>query len=467
MKRIVLLISIMSSLIAGCMMAPKYEQPQLPVAEKWNNVQAMQNLAAERAHNLSWQEFFKSAKLQKVIKTTLANNRDLMVAALKVEAARALYRIERVETFPSAQAELSESQIKTPKAASTTAVKSKSKTYKANIGASFEVDLFGRVRSQNKAALEDYFATEAARDAVQIALIAEAANAYLEWQFNYKIMKLAKNYLAAQEKSYEIIRERYASGLASKLELAEARTMLEKARANKALYEKQAEQAKNALQLLMGSDNPWILESLGKVEDGPMVVDRLLVGVPSEVLLARPDIKQVEHQLKSANANIGVARAAFFPTITLTGSYGFASSKLDDLFSSGSKDAWGFAPQISLPIFEGGRNLANVKLSKINKEIVVKQYEKAIQTAFREVADQLAIYKSLSAELDSARNLEQASEDAYRLSFKRYEQGVDNYLETLEAERAWVSADQNKLEVEKQVITNLINLYKTMGGGAR
>ncbi len=472
MKKIMPVLLMTTAMLPGCTLMPDYMRPDMPVAQQWPLHEGQED-ASKKIADIGWKDFFTSPPLQKAVQTALDNNRDLRVAALNVEAAQALYRVERSDLLPGVSAGGGGSRQKVTEAQSTsnplfsTNREYITSTYTANVGVTaFELDLFGRIRSLSEAALQEYFATQAAQDAARITLIAETANAYLQWQADRKILKLTEETLAAQEKSYELIARSHESGVASKLDLAQVRTAVETARANKAIFTRRVEQDKNALVLLMGKDDPEILSADTSLDE-VKVMESLPVGLPSDVLLSRPDVMQAESRLKSANANIGAARAAFFPTISLTGAFGFASGDLSNLFSSGAAGAWSFAPQITLPIFEGGRNVANLDVSAVRKNIAVAQYEKSIQTAFREVADELAARRTLTEQLNAQRELVKASQEAYDLSNARYKQGIDSFLSVLDAQRTLYGSRQSTIDVEKQQIANLVNLYKALGGGIK
>ncbi|MGE3624039.1 MAG: efflux transporter outer membrane subunit [Bdellovibrionales bacterium] len=467
---------LLASALAGCTMIPDYLRPESPVAGTWQpeTPQELTGEAKQAAADIAWQEFFQSPDLQKVIQTSLDNNRDLRIAALNVDAARALYRVERSDLFPNVSAGASGTRQKITEAQSASnplfgAAPREiiTSTYSANLATTaFELDLFGRLRSQNEAALESYFASQAARDAAQISLIAEVANAYLQWLADRKILALTEETLAAQEKSFQLISKSFEKGVASKLDLAQVRQAVETAKANQALFTRRVAQDRNALLLLLGVKtlDPAIQDDqLDQVE----LMKQLPVGLPSDVLLTRPDVRRAEHDLLSANANIGAARAAFFPTISLTGAFGYASSDLDNLFSSAASGAWSFIPQITLPIFQGGRNIANLDYAKVIKEASAANYEKTIQTAFKEVSDELAAYRTLESELEAQGRLVDASQESYDLSYARYREGIDSFLNVLDAQRSLFSAQQQKIDIEKQRLANLVNLYKVLGGGLK
>lgn len=479
-----ILLSTVSMMLASCTLIPGYVSPTLPVPAEMNVTAKDQGITETKkddakdkeaapiskagqksAAAIAWKDFFKSKELQEILQVTIDNNKDLKVAALNVEAARELYRIEKSDLLPSLNAVAGSSQVKTTKAQSSSNISSTSRTYSANLATTaFELDIFGKLRSQNESALQEYLASEENRNAIKISLIAETANAYLQLLADRKILKLTDETLAAQQKSYDLISKSHKSGVASKLDLAQVRTALETARVNKALYTRKVDQDKNALLLLMGVKESDLLASDKTLDDIKIKTD-IPVGLSSEVLLLRPDIKQAEHLLKSANADIGVARAAMFPSISLTGSLGFASGSLSDLFSGAAAGAWSFVPQLTVPIFNSGRNLANLKYSKVQREVAVAGYEKAIQVAFREVADELAARHTLGDELSAQRQLVDATKEAYDLSYARYTKGIDSFLNVLDAQRSLFTAQQEEVEVEKLLLSNLVNLYKALGGG--
>lgn len=461
--------------LSSCTMIPEYLRPGLPVQDSWEMSNALPELTSESqqaATNIQWQSFFQSPGIRKVIEEALENNRDLRIAAINVDAARALYRIERSDIVPNVNAALASNRQKVSRAQSTssplfgTPQEYIANVYSANLAsAAFELDLFGRLRSQNEAALETYFASKSARDVVRISLIAEVANAYLQWKADRKILALVKETLDAQQKSYSLIAKSFEKGVASKLDVAQVMQAVETAKANLALYTRRVQQDENALMLLMGTKglDPSISE--GELED-VSVIERLPVGLPSQILLLRPDVRQAEHELLSANANIGAARAAFFPTLSLTGNYGYASSELDNLFTSAALGSWSFVPQLTLPIFQGGRNMANLNYAELMKEASVARYEQTIQVAFKEVSDELAARSTLDDEFAAQQRLVEATKQSYDLSSARYKEGIDSFLNVLDAQRSLFAAQQQEIEIEKQRLVNLVNLYKVLGGGA-
>lgn len=456
-----------AALLAGCTMSPSYEQPAMPIAGQWPVAEAstLSGEGQQAAATITWQDFFKSPVLQKVIATSLENNRDLRIAALNIEEARALYRIQRADLVPTIGANLGATRQRISEDISPTGNAETTTQYDANIGVTaFELDLFGRVRSLSEAAFEEYLAVEENRDTVQIALVAEVANVYVQLLADQKILNLAQDTLNTQQKSYDLIERSNALGATTKLDLSRARTVLETARADVARYTRLVAQDKNALILLMGTGDAAALSSTETL-DGLALLDTIPVGLPSDVLALRPDVRAAEHRLKAANANIGAARAAFFPRLTLTGALGFASDALSSLFSGGA-GSWAFAPQLTLPLFEGGRNVAGLDLAEARKNIAVATYEKTVQTAFREVADELVARETLAEQLAAQRRLADASEDAYNLSNARYRSGIDSYFSALDAQRELYAAQQQEILIQQQYYANLITLYKALGGGA-
>jgi outer membrane protein, multidrug efflux system len=453
-----------TAILAACTLEPDYHRPNLPVPDAWPATQ--QPVAEASIDAIGWKEFFRSSDLQAVIATALENNRDLRIAMLNVEAARAQYRIQRSFIFPDVTAEGRATRQGVPEALSATGKDEIANQVQANLATAFELDLFGRLRSLSNAELETYFATEAAQRAARITLIAEVANTYLQWLADREILALSEETLKAQEQSRTLIAASLSGGVATRLDLAQVETAVESARANRERYRRLVEQDRNALFLLMGKHDPAILPdnaTLAKVR----LTESLPVGLPSTVLLRRPDIQQAEHQLQAANALIGAARAAFFPSINLTGSYGYASTELSNLFSGGAAGAWSFVPTVSLPLFAGGRNVAALESSKAQRDIAVAQYERAVQQAFREVADQFSATTTLESQLSAQRALVRASQQAYDTANARYKAGIDRFLNVLDAQRSLFSAQQDAIDVTRQRLSVQIVLYKALGGGLK
>jgi len=453
--------------LLGCSMVPKLEKTELPTAPTWEEAPAaLSDQGAAAAREIAWDDFFRSEAMREVVETTLENNRDLRIAILNVAAVRARYRITRSAQRPDLSAGLD--AARQGAADAQLSAFGEGITYTqltADLASTnYEIDLFGRVRSLSAAALERYFASEAAAEAARISLISEAANAYLRLLSDRATLALVEETLATQEKTLELIERRAASGVSSRLELSQAKSIVEAARADLARYKRLTMQDRNALVLLMGIER--LPESLDRPDlDGDHLMDALPVGLPSEVLLLRPDVRQAEHELRAANADIGAARAALFPRIALTGSYGFASNSLSDLFSSSAAGAWRLAAGVTVPIFARGRLRAELEVAEVGKEIALATYEKALQTAFREVADELASGETLDGERRAQMARVEATRETYELSMARYEAGVDSFLQALDAQRALFAAQTRLIDIERQRSAHLVDLYRTLGGG--
>ena len=469
MIRRIAILSIASACLAGCTtMAPRYTRPDAPVAAAWPTGPAYKNSVAQAgdpaASALKWDEFFVNPQLQKLITLALANNRDLRVSALNVEKSRAQYRIQRADLLPSINANAGGSVQRLPAEVSGTGQSMISRNYSLNLGLStYELDFFGRIRSLKDQALEQFLASDQARRSIQISLVSEVANNYLTLAADRERLKLALDTLESQQASYRLIQSRFTAGASSELDLHQAQTSVDSARVDVARFTTQVAQDENLLTLVVGAQLPAELLPYGFNAVGAL--RELPPGVPSEVLQRRPDIMQAEHQLMSANANIGAARAAFFPRITLNTSTGTSSDQLTGLFSPGSL-AWGFAPQFTLPIFDYGRNRAGLTVAERDRDIFLAQYEKAIQVAFREVADALAQNGTVAEQLEAQRSLTHATSESYRLSQVRYNSGVTSYLNVLDSQRSLYSAQQGLISVNLTRLSNLVTLYKVLGGGS-
>ena len=449
--------------LAACSLEPRYVAPALPVAEHWSMPAGAAEGAA--ASDLGWRDFFVDARLQALIAQALANNRDLRVAVLNVASARAQYRIQNAERAPSLDAGASYSRQRVPAALASGAAATTSQDVQVGVGiAAFEIDLFGRVQSLSHAALEQFFAQEESRRGAQLSLVAEVANAYLTLASDRQSLQLAEDTLKSQADSFELTRKRYEKGAASGLDLAQASTTVESARADVARYDGSVAQDLNALTLLVGET--IAPELMPRPADAPPVTGALGLppGLASTALLSRPDVLAAEHALRAAHANIGAARAAFFPRISLTATAGTASEQLSGLFKAGTA-AWSFLPQITLPIFNAGRLQANLDVSEVGRDIALAQYERAIQSGFREVADGLALSGSLARQRDAAQALVQASNRAYELSQSRHQAGRDSTLVVLDSQRSSYAAQQRLIAVNLAEQSNRVGLYKALGGG--
>ncbi|WP_312237670.1 efflux transporter outer membrane subunit [Stenotrophomonas sp.] len=406
--------------------------------------------------DIGWRDFFVDPRLQSVINQALDNNRDLRVAVLNVERARAQYRIQRADRVPAVgvQGQMTRSGGDAPV----------TEQFSANLGVvEFELDLFGRVRNLSQAALQQYFAEAANRRSAQLSLVAEVANAWLTLGADNAQLRIAQATLASYEDSLRLTEARRQLGGASALELSQTRTLVETARTDVARFAGQVAQDRNALVLLAGGPVDDTLLPTTEVTE-VAALRPLPAGVPGEVLLRRPDVMAAEHTLLSANANIGAARAAFFPSISLTGSIGSASSELSNLFDSGTR-VWSFMPKLNLPIFQGGKLRANLGVATADRDIALAQYEKAIQSGFREAADALVLNDSLDAQLASQQALVAAAEQAQTLSQARYDAGLDSFLTLLDARRTAYTARKSLVSTQLAQQSNQVALYKVLGGG--
>ena len=456
--------------VSGCAstMAPKYDRPAAPVPAAWPegaSYQTEAGAAGKPLADIPWQEFFTNQQLSKLVALALENNRDLRMAALNIERTQALYQIQRSDLLPKIDATGGATFQRVPEDFSASGRAATVHQYNVGLGvSSYELDLFGRVRSLKDQALEQFLATEQARRSVQISLVAEVALAWLNLAADRERLQLAKDTLESQQTSFNLTKSRFDAGVSSALDLNQSRTSVETARSDIYRYTTLVAQDENVLNLIAGAPVPADLYPRSLSESLTALKD-VAPGLPSEVLLSRPDILQAENLLRGANANIGAARAAFFPRITLVSSVGFGSQELAGLFTGGAF-AWSFAPRISLPIFEGGANRAALKVSEVDRDIAVARYEKTIQTGFREVADALARRGTIDDQLAATQALTDATAETHRLSLARYDSGVDSYLNVLDSQRSLYGAQQNLIAARLARLANLITLYKVLGGGA-
>ena len=465
-KKSVFLIAPAVLWLAGCgVLEPTMPEAEPGIPVNWplpptssESAQPTKHNGAQDVAEIGWREFFSDPELEQLIELALENNRDLRVAVLNVERARALYRIQRADRLPSLNATATMSRT------GGNAAFVQGQTYRAELGvAAYELDLFGRVRNLTQAQLRTYLAQEEAARSAQLSLVAEVANAWLTLQADRELQRIAEAALGNREEELALTEKRFELGAASRLEENQARIELETARADLWQFTGQVAQDINALRLLTGTPLQQELPS-GPVNMQVNGLGVLPPAMPSEVLLRRPDVKQAEFTLQAANANIGAARAAFFPSITLTGSVGTASNELSDLFTSGT-DIWSFIPQVNLPIFQGGRLRGNLDASKAERDIALAEYERSIQSAFREVADALAFSRTLAEQSAAREALLEAAENADELSRRRYEAGSDSYLVRLDSQRTLYSAQQALVSTQLAQQANRVNLYKVLGGG--
>ena len=469
MSKMRFLLSGVLILLSGCSLAPPYTQPEAPVPDAWPAGPAYSQVPAESEPSMTaetpWREFFTDERLQKVIGTALENNRDLRLAALNVQRARALYGIQRSALYPAVDATANANQHRVPADLSSTGQSRTAEQYDVNLGIySWEIDFFGRIRSLKDQALEAYLATEQAHRGTQILIVSAVADAFLTLAADQENLKLAQTTLEAQQASYQLIKRRVEVGLASELDLHRAQTQVDIARRDRGRYTQLVAQDQNALNFLTGTPTAVQEEILPPDLADVEPFKSISAGISSEVLLRRPDILQAENLLKAANANIGAARASLFPRISLTTAVGTASSELSGLFASGS-GTWLFAPQITMPVFDA-RLWSALDVTKAEKEIVLVQYEKAIQTAFRDVADALAVQGTIDERMAAQQSLVRAAAETYRLSAARYTKGVDNYLSVLDAHRSLYAAQQTLVYLRLAKLANQVRLYAVLGGGA-
>lgn len=466
MRKNFILLPIVAAVLAGCNLAPSYERPQAPVEAAWPVDEATKNAKVLTEGLADWADFFTDARLKKLIELGLENNRDLRAAMYNVEKARAQYNVSRADLLPSVAAVASESASRTPQSMSTTGNVQYSHVYSANAAmSSYELDLFGRIRNTNEQALQAYFVTQAAQRTAQMTLISEIASTWLSLGAAKDQLRLSRQTRESQEQSAELINKSYELGSSSLIDVQQVLTTVATAKAAEAQALRSVSQYRNALVMLVGGQVPSDLEPETLPAQVTTAVSAMS-NVPSEVLLNRPDIASAEASLKSANANIGVARAAFFPSISLTGTYGTRSTEFNNLFDAGTR-FWTWAPQVSLPIFTGGANIANLKAANAAQKAALAQYESAVQSAFREVADALATEGTVEAELKAREELAAATQKSYDLAQERYESGADSYLELLDSQRTNFSAQQNLISTRLSRVNSLITLYKVMGGGSK
>ena len=451
-------LALAATLLGGCSMIPAYHRPAAPVAATWPG-QPLATGGSTAAADVPWQTFFGDPRLHELIELAMANNRDLRVAVLNIEQARAQFQIKRADQFPTVGAAVA----RTPTATGDGTVN----VYSAGLGVSnWELDFFGRLGSLKEAARAQYLATEEGRKAAQISLIASVANGYLNLLADNELLELTRQTLATRADSLKLTRLRLDHGAASELDSRQAESLFEGAQVTLAQLQRQRAQDENALVLLLGQPLPQDFfggSTPPRLADAALLTD-LPAGLPSSVLVNRPDVRQAEQQLIAANANIGAARAAFFPQITLTAQAGLASTQLSELFKSGTY-GWTLASQLLLPIFDSGRRQAGLDTANAGRAIAVAQYEKAIQSAFREVADALAGRATLGEQLRAQQAQAQAEAVSFQLADLRYRNGVASYLDNLDAQRSLFAAQQAVVQTRLLQLENQVTLYKTLGGG--
>ena len=448
-------------LLAGCAsMAPPYAPPPLPVAAQYPE----SDRAGAQAPDIAWQAYFADARLQAMIAQALASNRDIRIAALRVEEARAAYGIQRAEQFPTVALGAEGSRTRVPGDLSLTGRPMTSAQYQVGLNVSaWELDFWGRVRSLKDSALQTLLASDEARRAVGVALVAQVANGYLGLRELDERVALARATVDSRAESLRIFTRRFEVGSISKLDLTQVETLLSQALSLSAQLEQARAVQAHALAQLVGG--PVDLAPDTRRFDDASVLQPLHAGLPSALLTQRPDLVAAEHQLRAAQANIGAARAAFFPTISLTAAYGTASAELSGLFDSGS-GAWNFAPRLVLPIFDAGRIRANLDLAEVRRDVAVANYEKSVQGAFREVADALSNRRWLALQVDIGKTTLAAQSERARLAKLRYDNGAAPYLEVLDAQRDLLTVEQQLVQTRRALLSSQVSLYAALGGGA-
>ncbi len=462
--RLAIMAAITQFLVGCASLAPLYDAPPLPVRATYA-VAAVQEGTSVAV--IGWRDYFVDPPLQSLIEQALKNNRDLRTAVLRVEEARTMYGIQRSPLFPTLGAQAGVDRSRTPADLSMSGKPLIASQYQVALGmASWEIDFWGRVRSLQDAALENYLATDAARRAASIGLIAQVANAYLALRGLDERIVLARRTISSRQESLRIVSRRVEVGSTSRLNLTEVKTLLTQAQQLGIQLELARTAQFNALTLLVGA--PVELAPLtpdqGQLEELEKFPE-LRAGLPSDLLTQRPDIIAAEHQLRAANASIGAARAAFFPRIALTGSLGTASAELDGLFAAGSH-AWLFSPSISLPIFDGGLRKNNLSLAEARRDLAVTNYEKTVQVAFRDVSDALSARSWLSQQVEIARTALETQAERARLSQLRYDNGASAFLDVLDAQRDLLDAEQQLVQTRRALLSSYVNLYAALGGGS-
>ncbi|WP_085695971.1 efflux transporter outer membrane subunit [Pseudomonas sp. B26(2017)] len=452
---------VIALMLGGCSLAPTYERPVAPVADHWAGESTKQG---SPINQLAWQTFIVDPDLHRLVTIALDNNRSLRQTLLDIEQARAQYRIQRADQVPGLNANASGNRQRLPADLASDGRAGVASNYQVGVALpEYELDLFGRVKSLTDSALQEYLATEEAARAAQIALIAEVSQAYLVHDGAQRRLELTQQTLISREYSFALISQRRSNGTATALDYQEALGLVEQSRAEQESNLRQKQQAFNALVLLLGTRDA--AKSIPeKLSSEPMLVQDIAPDTPSALIERRPDILAAEHRLQARNADIGAARAAFFPRISLTGSFGTSSAQMSGLFDGGSR-SWSFVPNLSLPLFDGGRNRAGLSLAEASKDSAVAAYERTVQTAFREVADALAATDTLRREEAARRALANTSSETLKLAKARYEGGIDSHLRYLDAQRTSFVNETAFIEVSTQRQIALIDLFRSLGGG--
>lgn len=442
--------------LSGCQIMPKFYKPAAPVPASYP---AGDSANAKAVGDIGWSEFFQNPDLKDAITSALNNNRDLRVAVLRIEEARALYNIQRADQLPTINAT---GGVNASRALLAGTMR-ESTVYQVGLGlAAFELDFFGRVKNLSASALSQYLATEEAQRALKISLVGEVAKAWLNERALAEQMMLAERTFKGREASRDLVKKRFDAGITNALEFQLSETLVYSARVSQLALHRQHAMAVSTLTLLTGSSTK--LPTQTALLSAQNITADIGAGLPSDLLEHRPDIRAAEQRLRSSQANIAVARAAFFPRISLTSGLGLASGDLRDLLDGGAR-TWNFVPQLVLPIFDNGRNKAGLSLAEVRSNIAIADYEKTIQIAFREVAHALSSRETLTEEIDAQRAVRNAQAERLSLAQLRYQNGISSYLEVLDAERELFNAEQTLVQLQLQRLTNSVDLYRSLGGG--
>ena len=452
-------------LFTGCFsLEPKLEPLDSKVIPlEWNNPVDTKTQEDLTQIKPSWGNFIQNDTLKKVVEIAIKNNKDLKIALLNIQSARATYRISRADSFPNVNANADVSHARNINSANGTTT---SHNYSANISASYEIDLFGKVQSLNESALQSYLSTQFAANTVKVSLIAETINAWLTIATHNEQLRLSTETVENLKKAYELTQKRFAAGVISQADVLDASAALKEAQINIISYNTMIKQDKNALELLIAQplSDELLPKEFKEYENWLIIVK---AGISSNVLLTRPDIMEAEYNLKAKNANIGAARAAFFPSISLTANTGVASKSLSSLFDGGAQSVWSFSPNINIPIFNAGQNSANLDYTYAQKDIALAQYEKTIQTAFKEVNDALATRATINEQINKQKELVNTVSKSYNLALRAYKVGTGSYLNVLISQRTLYSAQQNLISKYQEDLTNRVSLYSTLGGNEK
>lgn len=451
-----------STLFTGCFsLEPKLEPLDSKVIPlEWNTQMEAKNQEDLTQIKPSWEDFVQNDTLKKVVEIAIKNNKDLKIALLNIQSARATYGISKANSFPTLDANADIKNAKTINSSNGTSI---SHNYSANIGASYEIDLFGKIQSLNESALQSYLSTQFSANTVKVSLISETINAWLTLATHNEQLKLSMQTAENLQKAYELTQKKFNAGVISQTDVLDASASLKEAQINVISFNTMIKQDKNALELLIAQ--PLNDELLPKEYENCLMIVK--AGISSKVLLTRPDIMEAEHNLKAKNANIGAARAAFFPSISLTANTGIASKSLSSLFDGGAQNVWSFSPNITLPIFNAGQNSANLDYTYAQRDIALNQYEKTIQTAFKEVNDALATRATINEQINKQKEVVEAVSKSYDLALGAYKVGTGSYLNVLISQRTLYSAQQNLINKYQEDLTNRVSLYKALGGNEK